>query len=66
MPPVIARELLEGTPLEALARSYPSATIAFVALEEYSTKVSTTRIWRQRNECDRAAVINRSMETPAT
>lgn len=44
MPPVIARELLEGTPLEALARSYASATIAFVALEEYSTKVGTARV----------------------
>ena len=39
MPPVVARELLQGTPVEALARSYSCATIAFVALDEYGTKV---------------------------
>lgn len=39
MPPLVARALLAGTPPEALARSFESATIAFVALEDYAMKV---------------------------
>jgi len=40
MPPLIARSLLAGTPPDALARSFDSATIAFILLEEYGDKVA--------------------------
>lgn len=51
MPPVVARELLQGTPVEALARSYSCATIAFVALEEYGTKVrADLDAWRGQSK----------------
>ena len=37
MPPAVARSLLEGVQPEELARTFPSASIAFVLLEEYAT-----------------------------
>jgi len=39
VPPCIARSLLAGTHPDALARSFHSATIAFILLEDYSEKV---------------------------
>ena len=38
MPRVVARQLLDGTPPEALARSFPAAAIAFVSLADYAEK----------------------------
>ena len=38
MPPAVARSLLEDVPPEALARTFPGATIAFVLLEDYAAK----------------------------
>jgi hypothetical protein len=40
MPPFVARALLSDIPPEELTRSFDSASIAFVALEDYATKVS--------------------------
>jgi hypothetical protein len=37
MPPAVARALLEGAPPESLTRSFESASIAFVALEDFKT-----------------------------
>jgi hypothetical protein len=37
MPPVIARSLLEGTPAFELTRNYATATIAFIALEDFKS-----------------------------
>ena len=43
MPPAIARALLDNVPPEAFARSFNSATIAFVALEDYASMVRNAR-----------------------
>jgi hypothetical protein len=40
MPPVVARELLEDKPPEALAHCFPNVSIAFVSLEDYAARAS--------------------------